>query len=255
MIKNMRYPLVIANWKLHGNKYMVRNFILMLRKKLTYINSCNIVIAPPLIYLNLAKSCLVKSPIMLGAQNVDIHLSGAYTGEISANMLQDVGVQYIIIGHSEHRLYHKEDDKIIAEKFAIVKQIGLIPVLCIGENKTQNIKSICIKQIDLIFNLLGNQAFKNSVIAYEPVWAIGTGKPANPINVQMVHKFIRDYIAQYDPINAEKIIIQYGGSVNTDNIHDLLIQPDIDGVLVGTASLNIDNFVVIVQSAIQTRLS
>ncbi|HHJ2609659.1 TPA: triose-phosphate isomerase, partial [Escherichia coli] len=193
------------------------------------------------------------SHIMLGAQNVDLNLSGAFTGETSAAMLKDIGAQYIIIGHSERRTYHKESDELIAKKFAVLKEQGLTPVLCIGETEAENeagkTEEVCARQIDAVLKTQGAAAFEGAVIAYEPVWAIGTGKSATPAQAQAVHKFIRDHIAKVDANIAEQVIIQYGGSVNASNAAELFAQPDIDGALVGGASLKADAFAVIVKAA------
>jgi triosephosphate isomerase len=190
---------------------------------------------------------------MLGAQNVDVNLSGAFTGETSAAMLKDIGAQYIIIGHSERRTYHKESDELIAKKFAVLKEQGLTPVLCIGETEAENeagkTEEVCARQIDAVLKTQGAAAFEGVVIAYEPVWAIGTGKSATPAQAQAVHKFIRDHIAKADAKIAEQVIIQYGGSVNAGNAAELFTQPDIDGALVGGASLKADAFAVIVKAA------
>ncbi|CUX96234.1 Triosephosphate isomerase [Candidatus Gullanella endobia] len=249
----MRCPLVIGNWKLNGNKRIVSDLITIMRNELRSIVNCNVAIAPPMIYLALAKSYLEGSQIALGAQNVDIHLSGAYTGEISAEMLKDIGAKYIIIGHSERRTYHKESDEFIVKKFAILKTVDLIPVLCIGENEAENksgqTEAICAFQIDAILDNLGIKAFENTVIAYEPIWAIGTGKSAEPEQVQKVHKFIRSHIAKYNSAISKQIIIQYGGSVNITNVAEFLVQADIDGVLVGGASLKAEVFAEIVKIA------
>ncbi|MGP1945905.1 MAG: triose-phosphate isomerase [Arsenophonus sp. ER-EMS1-MAG3] len=253
----MRRPLVIGNWKLNGNKKMVEKLIKSLCNELHNINSCDVAIAPPTIYLYQAKQALTNSKIALAAQNVDINLSGAFTGDTSAEMLKDIGVKYIIIGHSERRIYHMESNEYIAQKFYVLKSQGLIPILCIGEYKQEKddskTKTICANQIDIILNNLGVSAFKNSVISYEPTWAIGTGKSANPINVQKIHKFIRNHIAKKDPDIAEQIIIQYGGSINVNNAIKFFIQPDIDGVLVGNASLKADDFATIVSIAQQQK--
>lgn len=253
----MRHPLVMGNWKLNGSKHMVHELISGLRNELSDVDGCSVAIAPPVIYLDLAKHELAGSHIVLGAQDVDLNLSGAFTGEVSAEMLKDVGAKYIIIGHSERRSYHHESDELIAKKFAILKQVGLIPVLCIGETDAENeagkTQVVCAKQLDAVLNTLGAQAFENTVIAYEPVWAIGTGKSATPAQAQAVHKFIRDHIAKQDPAVAAKVIIQYGGSVNAANAADLFTQPDIDGALVGGASLKADAFAVIVKAAAQAK--
>lgn len=254
----MRHPLVMGNWKLNGSKHMVINLITALRNELSIVVGCDVAIAPPMIYLDLARRYLDGSRIFLGAQNVDTHLSGAFTGEVSAEMLKDIGAKYILIGHSERRIYHKESDAFISKKFAVLKKTGLIPVLCIGEseaeNKTDQTEGVCALQIDAILSSLGAKAFENSVIAYEPVWAIGTGKSPTPEQAQMVHKFIRDYIAKYDEAVAEQVIIQYGGSVNAGNAAGLVTQPDIDGILVGGASLNADTFAVIVKATAEAKV-
>ncbi|NHB87557.1 triose-phosphate isomerase [Photorhabdus tasmaniensis] len=249
----MRHPLVMGNWKLNGNTHMVNELITGLRKELNHIAGCEVAIAPPALYLSQAKQALIGSHMALGAQDVDVNLSGAFTGETSAEMLKDIGAEYIIIGHSERRTYHKESDEFIAKKFAVLKEQGLIPVLCIGETEQENeagqTETVCARQIDAVLNTLGVEAFQDAVIAYEPVWAIGTGKSATPAQAQAVHKFIRDHIAKSDAAIAEQVIIQYGGSVNAGNAAELFTQPDIDGALVGGASLKADAFAVIVKAA------
>lgn len=249
----MRKTLVMGNWKLNGSKSMALDLITNLSNQLDGVTGCEVAIAPPVVYLDYAKKLLANSNIILGAQNVDTHLSGAYTGDISAEMLKEVGATHIIIGHSERRTYHKESDQFIAQKFAILKENGLTPVLCIGETEAENeageTEAVCAKQIDAVINLLGVQAFNNTVIAYEPIWAIGTGKSATPEQAQAVHKFIRNHIAKLDTDVAKQVIIQYGGSVNDKNAAELFSQPDIDGALVGGASLKADAFAAIVKAA------
>ena len=249
----MRHPLVMGNWKLNGSKQITKELIEGLRKELSGVDGCGVAIAPPAIYLDLAKHAISGSHIALGAQNVDVNLSGAFTGETSADMLKDVGAKYIIIGHSERRTYHKESDEFIAKKFAVVKEAGLVPVLCIGETDAENeagkTEEVCARQIDAVLETQGAAAFEGAVIAYEPVWAIGTGKSATPAQAQAVHKFIRDQIAKKDAAIAQQVIIQYGGSVNDKNAAELFTQPDIDGALVGGASLKADAFAVIVKAA------
>ncbi|AUX95227.1 triose-phosphate isomerase [Mixta gaviniae] len=249
----MRHPLVMGNWKLNGSKKMVSELIDGLRNELNAVQGCGVAIAPPVMYLDQAQQALGDSQIALGAQNVDVNLSGAFTGEVSADMLKDIGARYIIIGHSERRTYHKESDELIAKKFAVLKAAGLIPVLCIGETEAENeagqTEEVCARQIDAVLETQGAEAFNGVVIAYEPVWAIGTGKSATPAQAQAVHKFIRDHIAKKDAKVAEQVIIQYGGSVNDKNAAELFAQPDIDGALVGGASLKADAFAVIVKAA------
>lgn len=249
----MRHPLVMGNWKLNGSTKMVEELIGNLRNELNNVTGCDVAIAPPALYLAQAKQALTGSKITLGAQDVDVNLSGAFTGDTSAEMLKDIGAKFIIIGHSERRTYHQESDEFIARKFAVLKSQGLTPVLCIGESEEENsagkTEQVCARQIDAVLNSLGASAFENSVIAYEPIWAIGTGKSATPAQAQAVHKFIRDHIAKQDPAIAEQVIIQYGGSVNASNAAELFSQPDIDGALVGGASLKADAFATIVNAA------
>ncbi|MDF7670080.1 triose-phosphate isomerase [Orbaceae bacterium ESL0721] len=253
----MRKPFVMGNWKLNGSIEMAKNLIDELREKLSTDFDCNIAVAPPTVYLDFAKHRLGGSNILLGAQDVDTHLSGAYTGDTSAAMLKDIGVTHVIIGHSERRTYHKESDELIAQKFAVLKETGLIPVLCIGESEAENeagqTEAVCARQIDAVINALGVEAFNDAVIAYEPIWAIGTGKSATPAQAQAVHKFIRDHIAKQSSDVAKQVIIQYGGSVNDKNAAELFAQPDIDGALVGGASLKADSFAAIVKAAEQAK--
>ncbi len=248
-----RRPLVMGNWKLNGSKAMTRELIAGLKAELADVKDCDVSIAPPVMYLAEAEAALKGSNIVLGAQNVDVNVSGAYTGDISTDMLKDFGAKYIIIGHSERRTYHKESDEFVAKKFAALKAAGLIPVLCIGESEAENeagqTEAVCARQIDAVLNTLGAEAFNGAVIAYEPIWAIGTGKSATPAQAQAVHKFIRDHIAKQDKAVAEQVILQYGGSVNDANAAELFTQPDIDGALVGGASLKAPAFAVIVKAA------
>lgn len=248
-----RRPLVMGNWKLNGSKAMTQTLIADLKRALAAVNGCDVAIAPPVMYLGEAETALLGSKINLGAQNVDVNVSGAFTGDISTEMLKDFGAKYIIIGHSERRIYHKESDEFIAEKFAVLKSAGLVPVLCIGETEAENeagqTEAVCAKQLDAVLTRLGAEAFNGAVIAYEPVWAIGTGKSATPAQAQAVHAFIRGHIAKQDKAVAEQVIIQYGGSVNDSNAAELFTQPDIDGALVGGASLKADAFAVIVKAA------
>ncbi|MBG6245428.1 triose-phosphate isomerase [Candidatus Symbiopectobacterium sp. 'North America'] len=253
----MRHPLVMGNWKLNGSTHMVIELIASLRKELSTVTGCNVAIAPPELYLDQGNHQLSVGRIALGAQNVDVNLSGAYTGETSATMLKDIGAKYIIIGHSERRTYHKESDAFIAKKFGVLKEAGLIPVLCIGETEAENeageTEAVVARQLDSVLSTLGATAFNDAVIAYEPVWAIGTGKSATPAQAQAVHKFIRNHIAKQDKAVADQVIIQYGGSVNAANAAELFTQPDIDGALVGGASLKADAFAVIVKAAAEAK--
>ncbi len=249
----MRKSLVMGNWKLNGSKQFTVALIDALKTTLANTTRCQVAIAPPAVYLTEAHRALAGSHIALGAQNVDVNLSGAFTGELSADMLKDIGAQYIIIGHSERRTHHKESNQQIAEKFSVLKKSGLTPVLCIGETEAENAagqtEQVCASQLDAILSHLGVEAFENTVVAYEPVWAIGTGKSATPAQAQQVHHFIRHHIGQHNQNIADQLIIQYGGSVNDQNAAELFAQPDIDGALVGGASLKADAFSAIVKAA------
>lgn len=253
----MRTPFVMGNWKLNGSKTQVRQLITQFKMKLASVQACTIAIAPPVPYLDYASELLQQTNIALGAQNADVALSGAHTGDISITMLKELGVIYVIVGHSERRQYHHENDALIANKFALLKEQGLIPVLCIGETEQENeaglTESVCARQIDAIFAKLGSEAFNDAVVAYEPIWAIGTGKSATPAQAENVHRFIRQYIGQQNAASAAKLIIQYGGSVNEANAAALFAEPDIDGALVGGASLKGDAFSAIVLAAQQTK--
>ncbi|QLB13663.1 triosephosphate isomerase [Bisgaardia hudsonensis] len=252
-----RRPLVMGNWKLNGSKAFTKQLVEGLKAELANVEGCDVAIAPPVMYLAEAEAALVGSKIALGSQNVDVNISGAFTGDISTEMLKDFGAKYIIIGHSERRTYHKESDEFVAKKFAALKEAGLIPVLCIGETEAENeagkTQEVCARQIDAVLNTLGASAFNGAVIAYEPIWAIGTGKSATPAQAQAIHKFIRDHIAKQDQAVADQVILQYGGSVNDKNAAELFTQPDIDGALVGGASLKADAFSVIVKAAAKAK--
>lgn len=250
-------PLVMSNWKLNGNKAFTQELIEKLQQNLQGVNGCTVAIAPPVMYLAQAEKALADSNIILGAQNVDVHTLGSHTGDISAEMLKEFGVKYVIIGHSERRMDHNESDEFIAKKFATLKEAGLVPVLCIGESEAENAQGltekVCAKQIDAVIKANGVEALQGAVIAYEPIWAIGTGKSATPDQAQAVHKFIRDHIAQYNREISEQLIIQHGGSVNDKNARELFAQPDIDGALVGGASLKAEVFAEIIKIASEVK--
>ena len=252
-----RRPLVMGNWKLNGSKTFTKELIAGLKAELAGVDGCDVAIAPPVMYLAEAEAALAGSQIALGSQNVDVNVQGAFTGDISTAMLKDFGAKYIIIGHSERRTYHKESDEFIAKKFGALKEAGLVPVLCIGESEAENeagkTQEVCARQIDAVINALGVEAFNGAVIAYEPIWAIGTGKSATPAQAQAVHAFIRGHIAAKSQAVADQVIIQYGGSVNDANAAELFTQPDIDGALVGGASLKAPAFAVIVKAAAQAK--
>jgi len=250
----MKKTLIVANWKLNGNIKMISSFFEHLKlHSLKHLENNIVVIAPPNIYLERVYKNIKNMNIFLGAQNVDINLQGAFTGEISALMLKDIGVKYVIIGHSERRLLHHEKNNTIAKKFDLIKNLNLIPILCVGETALEkqygHTQEIITKQLNCIFKKLGTSAFNNAVIAYEPVWAIGTGLSADPKDVQLIHKYIKKYIKKNDLNNIHDITVQYGGSINCTNAKEFIKQPDIDGLLIGNASLNPKEFLKIIKIA------
>lgn len=251
----MRQLLVIGNWKMHGNVSFNQQFFAeLLPIASTFIHS-KLAICPPLLFVESAARVLTASNIALGAQNVCAQSSdeGAFTGEVSAKMLAELGVNYVLVGHSERREYYFESDKIVAQKFLCAKQCGLTPVLCVGENLQQRESGDALRfvsqQLISVIDVVGIEQFKQAVVAYEPIWAIGTGKTASPEQAQEMHAHIRSVIAQYDQQIAESIQLLYGGSVKANNAASLFAKIDIDGALVGGASLKASEFIAICKAA------
>lgn len=212
-----------------------------------------VAVCPPFVYLQMMFKALSESGIVLGAQSVSDQSEGAYTGEISALMLRDVGCRYVIVGHSERRHIYGETDTQVARRFQVAQQSGLIPILCVGEHLQERergqTEQVVARQLDAVVNLLGAESFSSAVIAYEPVWAIGTGKTASPLQAQDVHAYIRGRIARDAAATAGQVRILYGGSVKAGNVADLFQQPDIDGGLIGGASLQAEEFLAICRAA------
>ncbi len=248
----MRRKFVAGNWKMHGN--LVDNDAL-LTGILAGIGEvrAEVAVCVPFPYLAQAKAKLAGSKVAWGAQNLSQHAKGAYTGEVSALMLNDFECKYVIVGHSERRALYGESDAIVAEKYAAAQTAGLVPILCVGETLEEReagiTEQVVGRQIDAVLNKSGVISFANAVIAYEPVWAIGTGKTATPEQAQAVHAFIRAKIRALDAEVAEHLVIQYGGSVKASNAAELFAQPDIDGGLIGGASLNAEEFLAICRAA------
>ena len=244
----MRKKIVMGNWKMHGNSETITLLLRELLDNLPQNTHCAVL--PPSIYLPHVQKMLSGSPLAWGAQNVFPQDAGAYTGELSAPMLLDYACRYVLVGHSERRRLFHEDEKFIAEKFHHVKDHGMIPVLCVGETLDERqeglTESVLIKQLSAITQMR-QDSFKQCVIAYEPVWAIGTGKTAEAEEVQRVHSFIREMISSFNTEDAQELSIIYGGSVNEKNARSLFVMPDVDGGLVGGASLNAQQFVEIVK--------
>lgn len=211
------------------------------------------VVCVPFPYLAQVQAELSGSSIAWGAQNLSEQAKGAFTGEVSAAMLLDFGCKYVIVGHSERRSLYGESDALVASKYKTAQAAGLIPILCVGESLEEResgvTEAVVARQIDAVIDAAGVGSLSNAVIAYEPVWAIGTGKTASPEQAQAVHAFIRGKIAALDAGIAERLVIQYGGSVKAANAAELMAQPDIDGGLIGGASLVPEEFVAICQAA------
>jgi len=249
----MRRPLIAGNWKMHGsraeNAELIEALLLGLPDQIPF----DIVVCPPFVYLWEVARLLKASSIGLGAQSVCAEQVGAFTGESSAAMLKDVGCKYVIVGHSERRAIYKEDDALVARKFLATQSQGLIPILCVGETLEERERSqtmqVVSRQLTAVLDLAGVTALRAAVIAYEPVWAIGTGKNATPQQAQEVHAHIRTAVAARDAKIAADVRILYGGSVKAANARELFAMPDVDGGLVGGASLKADEFLKICAAA------
>lgn len=247
----MRTKIVAGNWKLNGDRVFAKALLNTLLPALKA--NVNTLIIPPLPYLDGLVSEYAAKGFNFGAQDLGVHIQGAYTGDTSAEMLKDIGCQYVLVGHSERRQYQQESSELVAEKFVAAKRAGLIPILCVGESlhqrETGHTEWVLEKQLKPIFDLAGAEAFSQAVVAYEPIWAIGTGKTASPEQAQEVHAFIRSEIAAFDAKIAGSLPILYGGSVKASNAAELFSQPDVDGGLVGGASLIAQEFIAIVAAA------
>ncbi len=242
----MRRILVAGNWKMHGSRAMVQELLEGLLAGTERENGVDMAVFPPYPYLAQAQSLLENSNITWGAQNLNPAPKGAHTGEVSPSMLLDFGCRYVLVGHSERRTIYGESDENVADRFDAALEAGLEPILCVGETleeREDNLtEAVVERQLDAVLNQSGVAAFSRAVVAYEPVWAIGTGKTASPEQAQAVHAFIRDKFASRDDIIAGQIRILYGGSVNGSNAADLFAREDIDGGLVGGASLKVEDF-------------
>ena len=245
----MRQTLVAGNWKMNGSREENRHLLDGIKAGVREGVGAEVVVCPPAIYIPQAARRLNDSGISWGGQDLSQHGAGAYTGEISAAMLLDYQCKYVIIGHSERRSLHGETDAQVAEKFVVAQQAGLTPILCIGEllgeREAGETEAVVARQLDAVIGAAGIQAIAGCVIAYEPVWAIGTGKTASPQQAQDVHAFIRQRVASQSTSVAEKVQILYGGSVKPDNAAELFAMTDIDGGLIGGASLDAEGFLAI----------
>ncbi len=241
----MRRRIVAGNWKLHGDRRFAIELLDALVKQ-PAPEGVEWLILPPLPYLAGLAARYGECGFQFGAQDVSVNQKGAYTGEVSATMLKDVGATYGLVGHSERRQYHGETSELVARKFLACKAAGLTPILCVGESLAERedgqTEWRLQQQLEPLFELGGEAVFDGAVVAYEPVWAIGTGRTATPEQAQAVHAFIRSEISARDARIAGSLPILYGGSVKADNAAALFAQPDVDGGLVGGASLVAEDF-------------
>jgi triosephosphate isomerase len=247
----MRRKLVVGNWKMHGSRVSIGELIAGLHTDLQ--SNTGVVVCPPFPYLALVAEALEGSAIALGAQNTAVAESGAHTGEVAADMLADIGCNYVIVGHSERRIMYGDSDDVIAAKVDRVLAANMVPILCVGESLAQreqgNALAVVGSQLHAVWDKLDNESQRRLVLAYEPVWAIGTGKTASPIQAQEVHGYMREQLATVNAEAAAGTRILYGGSVKADNAAELFAQSDIDGALVGGASLQAVDFLNIVKAA------
>ncbi|HEY2683530.1 MAG TPA: triose-phosphate isomerase [Steroidobacteraceae bacterium] len=242
----MRRPMVAGNWKMHGSRASNQTLLTDLEGKVKSEWPIDIVVFPPYVYLSDVARMVEEGPIGVGAQDVCAESSGAFTGQVSAAMLKDVGCSYVIVGHSERRRMNHEDDTLVARKFVAAGHAGLIPVLCVGETleerELKQTESVVGRQLDAVIKMHGVGVLGGAILAYEPVWAIGTGHTATPDQAQAVHEFVRHRVGSHDAKIAREVRILYGGSVKGGNAAELFAMPDVDGGLVGGASLSAEEF-------------
>ena len=250
----MRSKLVIGNWKMHGTQESCAALVESIKVHAAELSEeTEVGISPPSVYLPLALDLCAGTRIHCGAQNASQFEVGAYTGEIACSMLVDLGAHFVLVGHSERRTQFGENDSVVAAKFIAAKNSGLTPVLCVGESlaerKEGSTRDIVLSQLRSVIEQSGVDAFHEAVVAYEPVWAIGTGETASPQQAQEVHGFLREELAIHSEEVARNIKLLYGGSVKDSNSAELFAQPDIDGGLVGGASLEAEQFITICKNA------
>jgi len=249
----MRQPLVAGNWKMNGSLERIKPLVEGIKAGLDAVTTAEMAVCPPFVYVAQVAQTLAGTRVAVGAQDVSDQEAGAFTGEVAPGMLTDIGCKYVIVGHSERRSLYGESDEFTARKFAAARKSGLVPILCVGElleEREQGVtEEVVARQLDAVIDLEGVAALGDAVIAYEPVWAIGTRKTASPQQAQEVHAFIRGKLAALDAGVAEQVQILYGGSMNAGNAADLLAMSDIDGGLIGGASLKPDDFLAIGKAA------
>ncbi len=249
----MRQPFVAGNWKMNGSLESVRELLDGIKRGIGDVKVAEVAVCPSYIFIPEAQQQLAGSGVAWGGQDLSTESSGAYTGEISASMLNDFACKYVIVGHSERRTYHAESDEQVAKKYAVARAAGLVPILCVGETLEEReggiTEQVVARQLDAVIELEGVDALAGGVIAYEPVWAIGTGMTASPEQAQDVHAFIRSRVAAKSAEVAEGVRILYGGSMKPGNAKELMGKPDIDGGLIGGAALQAEDFLGICTAA------
>ncbi len=245
----MRRPMVAGNWKMNGTRAEAEALTRAVAQGVDGGKQTEVLLCPPFILIPLVADLLKGGKIAWGGQNLNVHAAGAHTGEVSGPMLRDFGCRYVIVGHSERRALYGESDQLVAQKFKAAQDAGLTPILCVGETLAEReaggTEAVVERQLDAVIALVGIGGLRQSVLAYEPVWAIGTGKTATPQQAQDVHRFIRGKLAALDKGIAAGLRILYGGSVKGGNAVELFGQADIDGGLIGGASLNAEEFLTI----------
>ncbi|MFZ5659538.1 MAG: triose-phosphate isomerase [Pseudomonadota bacterium] len=249
----MRQPLVAGNWKMNGTRWEAESLAKAIKASEPDPAQVEVLVCPPFTAIDCVGEILKGSAIRYGAQNLFWEKSGAYTGEVSGEMLRDLGCRYVILGHSERRQYFGETDEVVVKKYQAAKRAGLVPVVCVGETESERAagqtEAVVGRQIQALLQAADPQTWQGTVVAYEPVWAIGTGLTATPAQAQEVHAFLRRQLAAFDEAAAQCTRILYGGSVKADNAAELFAQADIDGGLVGGASLNAEEFLKICAAA------
>ncbi|MGY3038670.1 triosephosphate isomerase [Rhodanobacter sp. TND4EL1] len=250
----MRKKFVAGNWKMHGSRSMAKALVADVAAGMP--DDIDVAVFPPFPYVAELAAQQADSGLRVGAQDVSAHEGqGAYTGEVSAAMLADIGARWVLVGHSERRQYHHESDELVAGKFAAARAGGLTPILCVGETLEQReageTEAVISRQLQTVLSVNGVASFDTSVIAYEPIWAIGTGRTASPEQVQQVHAFIRSQLEKEDVMIARLTRLLYGGSVKAANAAELFAQADVDGGLIGGASLTASDFLGICAAAHQ----
>ncbi len=254
MDKN-RKLIIAGNWKQNKTVAEAHDLVVGLKRELGTVKEVDIVVCPPFTALNEVSKLILDSNIWLGAQNMSEHNTGAYTGEIGAGMLKEFSVRYVILGHSERREYQKESDALVSAKLQAAHGASLKPIVCVGETLTEReanqTEEVLARQLKGSLSGITGELMEETIVAYEPVWAIGTGKVASPEQAQAVHAFIRSKISElFNPSVAKHVRIQYGGSVKPGNARELMSQADVDGALVGGAALEVRSFSDIIKNSI-----